>query len=92
MTIYLHLVRHAQGFHNLSAANQQLPDPDLTPLGESQCAALRDAFPYHADLRYLVASTKRLPSSHNKHPSRTGNIKQPSRRLCRRCGNPVLRK
>ncbi|KAK0641052.1 histidine phosphatase superfamily [Cercophora newfieldiana] len=59
MTIYVHLVRHAQGFHNLSAANHQLPDPDLTPLGEQQCAALRDAFPHQEALTYLVASPMR---------------------------------
>ncbi|KAK4454021.1 histidine phosphatase superfamily [Podospora aff. communis PSN243] len=59
MTIYIHLVRHAQGFHNLSAANHQLPDPDLTPLGEQQCATLRDAFPHHKSITYLVASPMR---------------------------------
>jgi len=59
MTIYVHLVRHAQGFHNLSAANQQLPDPDLTPLGEQQCATLRNAFAHQEAITYLVASPMR---------------------------------
>jgi broad specificity phosphatase PhoE len=43
--VTLHLVRHAQGFHNLNFANHQLPDPDLTPLGETQCTTLASSFP-----------------------------------------------
>ncbi|KIX96344.1 uncharacterized protein Z520_08122 [Fonsecaea multimorphosa CBS 102226] len=38
----IHLVRHAQGFHNLGSEFHSLPDPRLTPLGESQCATLRE--------------------------------------------------
>lgn len=38
----IHLVRHAQGFHNLGSEFHSLQDPRLTPLGESQCAALQD--------------------------------------------------
>ncbi|OAA39081.1 Histidine phosphatase superfamily, clade-1 [Metarhizium rileyi] len=34
------LIRHAQGFHNV---DNNLHDPTLTPLGESQCLALRDS-------------------------------------------------
>ncbi|EXJ72689.1 uncharacterized protein A1O5_03836 [Cladophialophora psammophila CBS 110553] len=37
----IHLVRHAQGFHNLGSEFHSLPDPRLTPLGESQCATLQ---------------------------------------------------
>lgn len=59
MTIYIHLVRHAQGFHNLDVASHQLPDPDLTPLGKQQCTKLRDAFPHQDALTYLVASPMR---------------------------------
>jgi broad specificity phosphatase PhoE len=55
----IHLVRHAQGFHNLSIENEQLQDPDLTPLGEEQCAALRKEFPYHDKLTKLFASPMR---------------------------------
>ncbi|CCC13047.1 hypothetical protein SMACR_06190 [Sordaria macrospora] len=55
----VHLVRHAQGHHNLCAANHALPDPSLTPLGESQCSALRDSFPYHDKITHLVASPMR---------------------------------
>ncbi|TFA99775.1 hypothetical protein CCMA1212_008380 [Trichoderma ghanense] len=55
----IHLVRHAQGYHNLSPENEKLPDPDLTPLGIQQCASLRSSFPHHAHLRALVASGMR---------------------------------
>lgn len=59
MPTYIHLVRHAQGFHNLSQTNQQIPDPDLTPLGEQQCAELQKNFPYHDSITHLVASPMR---------------------------------
>ncbi|KZZ96666.1 phosphoglycerate mutase family protein [Moelleriella libera RCEF 2490] len=55
----IHLVRHAQGFHNLSEENESLHDPDLTPLGEQQCADLRASFPSHDKLVRLVASPLR---------------------------------
>ncbi|QUC22921.1 uncharacterized protein UV8b_07162 [Ustilaginoidea virens] len=55
----IHLVRHAQGLHNLSAENEALRDPDLTPLGEQQCAELRAAFAHHPRLARLVASPLR---------------------------------
>lgn len=55
----IHLVRHAQGFHNLCVENEQFPDPDLTPLGEEQCAALRSAFPHHSRITRLIASPLR---------------------------------
>ncbi|OAA51768.1 phosphoglycerate mutase family protein [Metarhizium rileyi] len=55
----IHLVRHAQGFHNLSVENESLRDPDLTPLGEQQCADLRSAFSAHDRLSKLVASPLR---------------------------------
>ncbi|UNI18361.1 hypothetical protein JDV02_004634 [Purpureocillium takamizusanense] len=54
----IHLVRHAQGVHNLSIENESIHDPDLTPLGESQCAALRASFPRQRITR-LVASPLR---------------------------------
>ncbi|KAH8171068.1 histidine phosphatase superfamily (branch 1) domain-containing protein [Sarocladium implicatum] len=52
----IHFVRHAQGYHNLSVENEQLPDPDLTPLGLEQCAKLRAAFPSHSLVKTLIAS------------------------------------
>lgn len=59
MPVTIHLVRHAQGFHNLNWENQQIPDPYLTPLGHEQCAQLRAAFPHHDRLTHLVASPLR---------------------------------
>lgn len=55
----IHLVRHAQGHHNLRKENETLPDPDLTALGVQQCAALRAQFPHHHKLQALVASGMR---------------------------------
>lgn len=37
----IHLVRHAQGFHNLGFEFHSLLDPKLTPLGMSQCTELQ---------------------------------------------------
>ncbi|KAK5045803.1 hypothetical protein LTR84_008896 [Exophiala bonariae] len=37
----IHLVRHAQGFHNIGFEFHSLQDPRLTDLGKSQCAALQ---------------------------------------------------
>ncbi|KAK4201124.1 histidine phosphatase superfamily [Triangularia verruculosa] len=59
MPTYVHLVRHAQGFHNLSQANHILPDPDLTDLGKTQCEELYKAFPFHEKITHLVASPMR---------------------------------
>ncbi|KAM5386954.1 hypothetical protein ACJZ2D_000247 [Fusarium nematophilum] len=59
MPIYLHLVRHAEGQHNLSRQNLQIHDPRLTTAGEAQCVALREAFPHHAAITHLVSSPMR---------------------------------
>lgn len=59
MPTYVHLVRHAQGFHNLSRENHALPDPDLTPLGKEQCRRLRETFPFHERVTHLAASPLR---------------------------------
>ncbi|KAI1387477.1 phosphoglycerate mutase-like protein [Hypoxylon trugodes] len=56
MAPIIHLVRHAQGVHNLSRENQEISDPDLTPLGLEQCAELRKKFDAHDKLTHLVAS------------------------------------
>ncbi|KAG5920076.1 hypothetical protein E4U42_006325 [Claviceps africana] len=55
----IHLVRHAQGFHNISTANEAVRDPDLTPTGEHQCSDLRAAFSSHDKLAKLVSSPMR---------------------------------
>ncbi|KAK3673909.1 hypothetical protein LTR78_006111 [Recurvomyces mirabilis] len=52
----LHLVRHAQGYHNLSVANHAIHDPSLTPFGEQQCRDLATKFPYHDGVEAVVAS------------------------------------
>ncbi|KAI1631717.1 phosphoglycerate mutase [Biscogniauxia mediterranea] len=59
MAPIIHLVRHAQGYHNLSVENQQLRDPDLTPEGEKQCDGLCSRFPSHDRITHLVASPLR---------------------------------
>ncbi|KAK4105265.1 phosphoglycerate mutase-like protein [Parathielavia hyrcaniae] len=58
-TIYIHLVRHAQGWHNLSKENEAMRDPDLTPFGRDQCAQLARSFPHHDRVTHLVASPMR---------------------------------
>jgi broad specificity phosphatase PhoE len=52
----IHLVRHAQGLHNLCAENTKIRDPDLTPLGKQQCAELQQKFPHHHGVDLIVAS------------------------------------
>lgn len=52
----LHLVRHAQGYHNLSVENHSIPDPQLTPYGKEQCASLHKSFPYMDKVDLIVAS------------------------------------
>ncbi|QSZ36098.1 hypothetical protein DSL72_007223 [Monilinia vaccinii-corymbosi] len=59
MTITLHFVRHAQGFHNLCAANHSLPDPLLTDTGRIQCRTLAQAFPHPERITHIVASPLR---------------------------------
>ncbi|KAH9907504.1 phosphoglycerate mutase-like protein [Xylariomycetidae sp. FL2044] len=56
MAPVIHLVRHAQGFHNLSPDNQLIRDPGLTAEGEQQCADLRARFPAHHQITHLAAS------------------------------------
>ncbi|KAI1337083.1 phosphoglycerate mutase-like protein [Xylariaceae sp. FL0016] len=56
MAPIVHLVRHAQGYHNLYTENQKLRDPDLTKLGEKQCEDLCRLFPSHNKITHLVAS------------------------------------
>jgi broad specificity phosphatase PhoE len=52
----IHLVRHAQGFHNLCQANQTIHDPLLTPRGKEQCTELQTNFPYHSGVDLIVSS------------------------------------
>ncbi|KAH9988829.1 phosphoglycerate mutase [Xylariaceae sp. FL0662B] len=59
MPTTIHLVRHAQGIHNISRDNEAIHDPDLTSLGEQQCARLKHKFPYHDKLTHLFSSPLR---------------------------------
>ncbi|KAJ2906666.1 uncharacterized protein MKZ38_000402 [Zalerion maritima] len=59
MPTTIHLVRHAQGIHNLCPENHKYRDPDLTELGHQQCANLKSLFPDHGKVRYLIASPLR---------------------------------
>lgn len=52
----LHLVRHAQGLHNLCSENTIFRDPLLTPKGKKQCAELQKNFPYHHNIELIVSS------------------------------------
>ncbi|KAK6435016.1 hypothetical protein LTR95_008799 [Oleoguttula sp. CCFEE 5521] len=52
----LHLVRHAEGWHNIADHGEDIHDPFLTPHGEEQCKNLREGFPYHDDIELLLAS------------------------------------
>ncbi|KPM41158.1 hypothetical protein AK830_g5408 [Neonectria ditissima] len=59
MPVTIHLVRHAQGIHNLCQENESIPDPALTELGEQQCRELRAQFPHHDKVTRLFASPLR---------------------------------
>ncbi|KAH6999110.1 phosphoglycerate mutase [Ilyonectria sp. MPI-CAGE-AT-0026] len=59
MPVTIHLVRHAQGFHNLCRENEAIHDPRLTELGEQQCEKLRAQFPHHKQVTRLFASPLR---------------------------------
>lgn len=59
MPTTVHLVRHAQGIHNLRVENHKFVDPDLTDLGNEQCSILKAQFPHHDKVAYLVASPMR---------------------------------
>ncbi|CAD0086351.1 unnamed protein product [Aureobasidium vineae] len=52
----LHLVRHAEGFHNSSWHGEAIHDPLLTEKGEAQCAELCKNFPHHDKIDMLMAS------------------------------------
>lgn len=61
MPATIHLVRHAQGHHNLPREEggpdpHMIPDPELTELGKQQCADLCASFPHHDKITHLVAS------------------------------------
>ena len=57
----IHLVRHAQGFHNLKFKNHSMSDPLLTPKGIAQCKDLSTSFPAECSsaIELLVVSPLR---------------------------------
>ncbi|KAL5360166.1 phosphoglycerate mutase-like protein [Aspergillus floccosus] len=64
----VHLVRHAEGLHNLGQEYWSLTDPCLTDKGREQCLQLRNIFPFHSSVE-LVAS---LPLSRAIHSAAEG--------------------
>jgi broad specificity phosphatase PhoE len=80
MPVTIHLVRHAQGIHNLSRELEGTHDPPLTDLGRQQCAELKARFPYHESITRLYASPMRrtldtclLSFDSNKYKTKTGH-------------------
>ncbi|RMY49100.1 hypothetical protein D0863_15229 [Hortaea werneckii] len=52
----LHLVRHAEGYHNAAWHGEGIHDPFLTEHGQKQCEKLRQEFPDHDKIELLMAS------------------------------------
>ncbi|KAJ5677265.1 phosphoglycerate mutase-like protein [Penicillium maclennaniae] len=55
----IHLVRHAQGYHNLGIEHMNIHDPLLTDHGKKQCHELGRNFPNLSSIDLLVASPMR---------------------------------
>ncbi|KNG90675.1 hypothetical protein ANOM_001118 [Aspergillus nomiae NRRL 13137] len=52
----IHLVRHAEGLHNVGREYWDLTDPPLTDKGGEQCRQLRDRFAFHSEVELIVSS------------------------------------
>lgn len=52
----VHLVRHAQGLHNISPEGHALLDPQLTDAGKEQCRNLQQDFPPFGSITLILAS------------------------------------
>ncbi|KAB8260300.1 phosphoglycerate mutase-like protein [Aspergillus pseudonomiae] len=52
----IHLVRHAEGLHNVGREYWDLTDPPLTDKGREQCRQLRDKFAFHSEVELIVSS------------------------------------
>jgi len=52
----VHLVRHAQGYHNISPEGHSLLDPQLTDDGKEQCRRLQQDFPFFGSISLILAS------------------------------------
>ncbi|RYP57940.1 hypothetical protein DL769_009187 [Monosporascus sp. CRB-8-3] len=55
----IHLVRHAEGLHNVWSNGWDIKDPGLTENGEEQCKNLSRTFPYMDKVTHLIASPLR---------------------------------
>ncbi|KAJ4417780.1 hypothetical protein N0V82_005946 [Gnomoniopsis sp. IMI 355080] len=55
MPTIIHLIRHAQGYHNVNH-DVSIPDPYLTPLGLQQSQQLGASFPAKDKITHIVAS------------------------------------
>ncbi|KAJ5702894.1 phosphoglycerate mutase-like protein [Penicillium malachiteum] len=55
----IHLVRHAQGYHNLGPEYWSLPDPLLTEEGKRQCCELGRSLPSTSAIDLIVTSPMR---------------------------------
>ncbi|KAF2487206.1 histidine phosphatase superfamily [Neohortaea acidophila] len=55
----LHVMRHGQGFHNISDNGHDIRDPELTDKGREQCRERREAFERHDKVELLLASPLR---------------------------------
>ncbi|GAB7343018.1 hypothetical protein MBLNU457_g1108t1 [Dothideomycetes sp. NU457] len=52
----LHMVRHAEGYHNSAHMGENIKDPFLTDKGKGQCEELCKNFPHHDKIELLMAS------------------------------------
>ncbi|KAK4630452.1 hypothetical protein CLAFUW4_08615 [Fulvia fulva] len=52
----VHIVRHAEGFHNCSKGGEGIHDPFLTEKGQEQCRELCSQFSEHDKIDLLMAS------------------------------------
>lgn len=55
----IHIIRHAQGLHNLNSEDHNLQDPILTPYGVEQCESLSKLFPNMDSIDLIVSSPLR---------------------------------
>lgn len=49
----LHIVRHGQGYHEITENGHMLHDPELTPRGIEESKTLSLRFPYHDKVRAI---------------------------------------
>ena len=52
----VHLIRHAQGLHNVEPEGHALLDPQLTEAGKEQCRRLQQDFPPFGSINLILAS------------------------------------